>query len=46
MAMLSVLCLALKPIGMQSVGKLLGTWDSVRRFCGCDSSEEYSVQTR
>jgi hypothetical protein len=46
MATLSVLCLAIEPIGAQTMCKLLGMWDNVRRFCGCESTEEYPVQTR
>jgi hypothetical protein len=43
---LSVLRPALQPIGVQSMSKLLGMWDDVRRIRGGEGTEEYSVQTR
>jgi hypothetical protein len=46
MATLSVLCPVIKPIGVQTVGEFLRMWDKVRRFCGCEGTEDYSVQTR
>jgi hypothetical protein len=45
-ATLSVLRPVVKPIGMQSMSKLLQMWDDVRRFCDGEGTEEYSVQTR
>jgi hypothetical protein len=46
MVTLSVLRPATKPIGAQSVGELPRMWDKVRRFRGCEGTEEYSVRTR
>jgi hypothetical protein len=46
MATMSVLRPEFQPIGAQSVRKLLGMWDNVRRIRDCEGTEEYSVRTR